>query len=49
MGLPYSEALPFLEIALVPVAFDQFAGLFVNVNHSMMCAAVVLRVPDCIN
>src|ERR1700756_614406 len=36
------------EIAFVPVHFDQFASRIVNVDHSIMCAAVMFRVFDCI-
>jgi hypothetical protein len=35
------------EIALVSVYFDQFASHIVNADHSIMCAALVLRVADC--
>jgi len=42
------RTLRFFEIALVPVHFDQSASRIVNADHGIMCAAIVLRVFDCI-
>jgi hypothetical protein len=38
----------FFEIALVPVYFDLFTSFIVNMDHSIMCAATMFRVVDCI-
>jgi hypothetical protein len=39
---------PLFEIALGLVRFEDGAGLIVNSNHSIMGAAVLLRIADCI-
>jgi hypothetical protein len=39
---------PCFEVALVPVHFDEFSCSIINVDHSIMRAAVVFRVSDCV-
>ena len=39
---------PLFEIARVLVRLDHVASVIVNANHSIMCAAVMAGVADCV-